>query len=290
MQFQNFPPISDDQSVKHIPKVENSGSKESKPSFFRKALHGTKILVGGVVGTFVLGTVYVVVSEYMEDKMGSRDGAGDPHSLGFTSQKNGNDEYPTIKWPLYSENVDKSKIKPKLVVLGSGWGAIGLLKNLEKEKYDILVVSPSNYFLFTPLLPSVTVGTLEPRSLLEPIRRILRRFGPGGANFFQASAVDVNIQEKKVLLEGMDGSLFYVPYDQLVVAVGSKTNTMGVKGLEHANFLRTIQDARKIRAKIFDLLESASLPTVSPERRREMLSFVVCGGGPTGNQFNIQRS
>ncbi|KAJ9083434.1 hypothetical protein DSO57_1034746 [Entomophthora muscae] len=241
MQFQNFPPISDDQSVKHIPKVENSGSKESKPSFFRKALHGTKILVGGVVGTFVLGTIYVVVSEYMEDKMGSRDGA---------------------------------------VVLGSGWGAIGLLKNLEKEKYDILVVSPSNYFLFTPLLPSVTVGTLEPRSLLEPIRRILRRFGPGGANFFQASAVDVNIQEKKVLLEGMDGSLFYVPYDQLVVAVGSKTNTMGVKGLEHANFLRTIQDARKIRAKIFDLLESASLPTVSPERRREMLSFVVCGGGP----------
>lgn len=77
----------------------------------------------------------------------------------------------------------------------------------------------------------------------------------------------------------MDGSLFYVPYDHLVVAVGSKSNSMGVKGLEHSNFLHDIHDARKIRAKIFDLLESASLPTVTPERRKEMLSFVVCGGG-----------
>lgn len=66
---------------------------------------------------------------------------------------------------------------------------------------------------------------------------------------------------------------------------GSTTNAHGVKGLEHCNFLKTIDDARQIKKKVLENLEVACLPTTSDEERRRLLSFVVCGGGPTGVEF-----
>jgi NADH:ubiquinone reductase (H+-translocating) len=78
---------------------------------------------------------------------------------------------------------------------------------------------------------------------------------------------------------------FYVPYDKLVIAVGSDTKTHGVDGLEHVHFLKTIVDARGIRNHIMDNFERACLPTTSNQERKELLSFVVAGGGPTGVEF-----
>lgn len=71
-------------------------------------------------------------------------------------------------------------------------------------------------------------------------------------------------------------------YDKLVVAVGSTSSTHGVPGLENCFQLKTIGDAQAIRRRVMDNFEIASLPTTSPEERRRLLSFVVCGGGPTG--------
>lgn len=65
--------------------------------------------------------------------------------------------------------------KKKLVVLGTGWAGTSFLKNLDTSLYDVKVVSPRNYFAFTPLLPSVTCGTVEPRSIVEPIRNIMKK-------------------------------------------------------------------------------------------------------------------
>ena len=65
--------------------------------------------------------------------------------------------------------------KPHLVILGSGWGAVSLLKGLDRDLYEVTVISPRNYFLFTPLLPSATTGQVESRTLMEPIRRICHR-------------------------------------------------------------------------------------------------------------------
>lgn len=78
---------------------------------------------------------------------------------------------------------------------------------------------------------------------------------------------------------------FYVPYDKLVVAVGANTNTRGVNGLEHVHFLKTIADAKGIRKHIMDNFELACLPTTTDEERKNLLSFVVAGGGPTGVEF-----
>ena len=72
------------------------------------------------------------------------------------------------------DQLDSDPSKPTLVVLGSGWGATSFLKTLDTEEFNVVVVSPRNYFLFTPLLPSVTVGTLEARSIVQPTRYITR--------------------------------------------------------------------------------------------------------------------
>jgi NADH dehydrogenase len=66
---------------------------------------------------------------------------------------------------------------------------------------------------------------------------------------------------------------------------GSVTNPHGVEGLENCNFLKSIEDARNVRDKVVQNLERACLPTTSDEERRRLLSFVICGGGPTGVEF-----
>jgi len=161
-----------------------------------------------------------------------------------------------------------------------------MLKEIDPDEYHIVVVSPQNYFLFTPLLPSATVGTLEPRSLVEPIRKITSRCR---AHYIEAYAEDIDMSNKLVLVTQKDKNgvdqQFYLPYDKLVLAVGSNTNTHGVEGLEYCHFLKTIVDARGIRNHIMDNFEKACLPTTTDEQRQELLSFVVAGGGPTGVEF-----
>ena len=121
------------------------------------------------------------------------------------------------------EENTRQKRKPKLVVLGSGWGSVAFLKMLNPEQYHVTVVSPANYFLFTPMLPSATVGTLELRSLVEPIRRIVQRVR---GHFLRAEAVDVELAEKLLEVSQIDASgekkHFYLPYDKLVIGVGKK--------------------------------------------------------------------
>jgi NADH dehydrogenase len=178
------------------------------------------------------------------------------------------------------------KDKPRLVILGTGWASVALLKQLHPGDYHVTVISPSNHFLFTPMLPSATVGTLELRSLVEPVRRVVRRVR---GHFLKAMAEDVCFSEKLVEVSsvGPDGKKqhFYVPYDKLVLGVGSVTNPHGVAGLEHCHFLKDISDARLIRNAVVRNLETACLPTTSDEERRRLLSFVVSGGGPTGVEF-----
>jgi hypothetical protein len=119
------------------------------------------------------------------------------------------------------EHKRASKHKPKLVILGTGWGAVSLLKTLNVDEYHITVVSPSNQFLFTPMLPSATVGTLELRSLVEPIRGIVNRVH---GHFLKAMAKDVDFSEKLIEVEHVepDGNniSFYVPYDKLIISCG----------------------------------------------------------------------
>lgn len=235
----------------------------------------------GIVGFFIYDA-----TTYKEDPM-----VGDiPVSeLALNPRTGGPKNLPIIEHFIDDDECEESysqKHKPKLVVLGTGWGSIGMLKNLDYDAYHVVVVSPSNYFLFTPMLPSATVGTLELRSLVEPVRRIISKLR---AHFVKATAVDVDFDARLVEISALtptgEEQRFYLPYDKLVVGVGAVTNGHGVKGLEYCHYLKNIEDARIIRNQVISNIERACLPTTSDEDRRRLLSFVVSGGGPTGVEF-----
>jgi NADH:ubiquinone reductase (non-electrogenic) len=170
---------------------------------------------------------------------------------------------------------------PRLVVLGTGFGAFSLVKHLQND-YAITIVSPRNHFLFTPLLPSTTVGTLEFRSIIEPIRHARKNI-----DFYHASAKGLDIGRKAVECEGVsDGYIFTVGYEILVVAIGAVSNTFNVPGVsQHALFLKELNDARVLRQRIIANFERANLPGVTVEEQQRLLHFVICGGGPTGVEF-----
>ena len=95
--------------------------------------------------------------------------------------------------------------------------------------YEITVISPTNYFLFTPLLPSAIAGTVESRSLMESTRKICLS---SKAKYIEGKAEDINIKEKVLRVVSNDDQPFEVSYDKLVVAVGAETNTFGIRGVK----------------------------------------------------------
>lgn len=172
-------------------------------------------------------------------------------------------------------------MKKKIVVLGAGFAGFRFLKKINLKKFDVIVVSPRNHFLFTPLLPSTTVGTIEFRSIIEPVRNIR------GITFHQSSCVSLNDQMNTITCMDEDTQKKYeINYDYLVITVGEVTNTFGIEGVKNYSlFLKELSDARKIRTRVIDCFENASLPGLSSDEKRVFLRFVVCGGGPTGVEF-----
>ena len=172
-------------------------------------------------------------------------------------------------------------MKKNIVILGSGFGAFSCLRLLDRNYFDISVVSPRNHFLFTPLLPSTTVGTIEFRSIIEPLRNHKH------IKFYQSRCTSIDFENNKIHCQDSDtDNGFDISYDYLVIAVGEVTRTFNIPGVkEYSYFLKEVTDARKIRIKVIDCFESASLPSVSVEEKRKYLHFFVCGGGPTGVEF-----
>ncbi|KIW64758.1 hypothetical protein PV04_09668 [Phialophora macrospora] len=193
-----------------------------------------------------------------------------------------------LRHPL--DQVDPDSNKKTLVILGTGWGSVSLLKKLDTENYNVIVVSPRNYFLFTPLLPSCTVGTIEHRSIMEPIRNILRH-KKANVKYYEAEATKIDY-EKRIVYAKDDSEIkgdvveTEIPFDMLVVGVGAENATFGIPGVrEHACFLKEVGDAQKIRKRIMDCVETASFKDQSPEEIKRLLHMVVVGGGPTGVEF-----
>lgn len=185
--------------------------------------------------------------------------------------------------------LERNNNKPRVVVLGTGWGGHTLAKRLDKTKFDVRVISPANHFLFTPLLPSTAVGTLEFRAIQEPVRTI-----EGLGEYYQAKARGLDTDNKVVLCEDLfKKHPFPVRYDYLLVAAGNKTNTFGIPGVEEHEgtavlFLKHLYHARLIRNRILECFERASNNNVPPEERSRLLNFVVVGGGPTSCEFTTE--
>lgn len=268
--------------------------KKSGSGFFS---HGIgKLMKWSIVSTGVAVTVCgsALVIFFIYDSTTYKDGEipleieVPTHAL--EPELGGPENLPILKESLdaYDSEIKQTvSYKPKLVILGSGWASVGLLKNLNKGDYDVTVVSPQNYFLFTPLLPCAATGTLEVKSLMASIRKIV---GAVSGHYLEAKAEKIEFKEKlvkvsQVVPQSGETRSFYLPYDKLVIAVGSTANTHGVQGLQYCDRLKSAEDALDIKRKIKNNLELACLPTTTEEERKRLLSFVVCGGGPTGVEF-----
>jgi len=184
-----------------------------------------------------------------------------------------------------------------VVVLGSGWAAHALMKVADCGKLRLIVVSPSNHFVFTPMLASSAVGTVEYRSMTEAVRAA----NPLIDDYLEGTATGVDVEEKIVrvrlsnLLEGVreeDPPELEVAYDHLICSVGCRVNDRGVPGAGRALRLKSVDDARHLRKSIGECFEYASRPDVSgPENcaeRRSRATFLIVGGGPTGVELTAE--
>jgi NADH dehydrogenase FAD-containing subunit len=189
---------------------------------------------------------------------------------------------PHLSAPLQAfPGVDVPKsAKPRVVVLGSGWGAISFMKALRKDvarKYDIVLLSPRNYFLYTPLLPAVATGTMEERSIVEPVRNVVI----GKGEFYEAVCQNVDPENKQITAcfpkdSGFPEACFRMSYDHLIVSVGSVNNTFGISGVkENCFFFKSIDDASRLRSQVSECFERASLPYTPEEVRPHTTSFLV---------------
>lgn len=141
------------------------------------------------------------------------------------------------------------------------------------------------------MLPSVTCGTVEARSIVEPIRNMIKKRS-GEINFWEAECLKIDAANKRIfcksnLDENLVGSNeFSLEYDYLVIAIGAEVNTFNTPGVfEHCHFLKEVEDAQRIRRAVIDCFEKAVLPSLSEEERQTNLHFVIVGGGPTGVEF-----
>lgn len=196
--------------------------------------------------------------------------------------------------------------KPRLLILGTGWGATSLLRALRKpNRYDITIASPRDHMLFTPLLASTATGALEHRSILEPIRPLATKknatFLNASATRIDAAIATVQFQTPRLafLQDGDDSNnsfsadlgseSFSQQYDILAVSVGATVNTFGIPGAQQfALPMKQAAHARAVRKRMHDLFEAAALPVTSPHVRRNLLTFVVCGAGPTGVELSAE--
>ncbi|KZT39187.1 NADH dehydrogenase [Sistotremastrum suecicum HHB10207 ss-3] len=181
--------------------------------------------------------------------------------------------------------------KKTIAILGSGWGASSLLKGLDTEEWNVVVISPRNYFLFTPLLPSVAVGTLDSRSIIQSTRYITRH-KKRAVKVIEAEAQDIDPVAKTITLSDHSPivgatSTSTINYDYLVYAVGAETQTFGIPGVkEHACFMKELGDAEKFQGQLMDCVETAAFPGQSEEEIDRLLHMVVVGGGPTGIELS----
>ncbi|KAG2175574.1 hypothetical protein INT43_001221 [Umbelopsis isabellina] len=162
------------------------------------------------------------------------------------------------------------------------------MRELNRKDYEVLVVSPRNYFVFTPLLASTSVGTLEFRCITEPVRGYSKNI-----SFHQAWCDSIDLQNQVIRctsnVEGNEGVEFTLDYDKLVIGVGSYSQTFGIPGVkEHGLFLKDVNDARLIRSRVVSCFEYASRPGITDEEKANKLHFAVVGGGPTGIEFSAE--
>ena len=163
-----------------------------------------------------------------------------------------------------------SSNRPRVVILGAGFGGLTAAKALSKDA-DVTVVDRHNFQTFLPLLYQVATAGLAADHVAHPVRGALRK---SGVKFRMGSPISVDHKNKSVKLDSSE----VLEFDHLIVALGSATADFGVAGVnEHALGMKSVHEAIGIRAEVMRRFED--LCRFEDQTR---LSLSVVGGGPTG--------
>ena len=171
----------------------------------------------------------------------------------------------------------------KILILGGGFGGIYAALRLEKlfaksDDVEVTLVTRDNYFLFTPMLHEIAACDLELNNIVNPLRKLLGRVAT-----FVGTVEEIDLESKTVRAShGLDDHAHVLPYDHLVLALGSRTNFFNLPGVEEfAVTMKSLTDAVELRNRIITHLEEANSECAAGERQ-PLLTFVVAGGGFAG--------
>ena len=174
--------------------------------------------------------------------------------------------------------------RPRVVILGGGFAGIYAAMELEKAlgkgaDLEIVLVNKENYFVFQPMLPEVISGTIGILDVVSPIRRLLPR-----TDLHVRDVEEVDLEKKVVVTSpGFRPQPHVIPFDHLVLALGSVTDFRGLRGLpDHAFPFKNLGDALNLRNHVIRALDEAAIERDDEVLRKQLLTFVVAGGGFSG--------
>ncbi len=163
----------------------------------------------------------------------------------------------------------------RVVIIGGGFAGLNAARALNDPSIQIILLDRRNFHLFQPLLYQVATGTLSPADIAAPLRWILR--DQKNTEVLLGEVIEIDVAARLVKT-----SFSHHPYDSLIVATGARHHYFGNPEWEaFAPGLKTIEDATEIRRRILTAFEMAERET-DPVKRREWLTFLIIGGGPTG--------
>lgn len=169
--------------------------------------------------------------------------------------------------------------RTQVVIVGSGFGALAAAKKLGKAGTPFVLISETTEHLFQPLLYQVATGVISPGEIAPSIRAILAKYPSGDVRL--GRVVDVDPDAHAVVYEAA-GVRHTIGYDSLIAATGARQAYFGHDEFAEVTYaLKTVQDADRLRRQIVRCFEEAHT-TADPERRRNLLNFIVIGAGPTG--------
>lgn len=168
-------------------------------------------------------------------------------------------------------------MKKSVIIIGGGFAGLTLLRKLDKRKYHVVLVDKNNFHGFPPLFYQIASCGLDAGSISFPFRRELRKGRAKGAEYRLGEVTDINAAEQTVSTQYET-----IHYDILVLAAGTTNNFFGNPDLiKKVYTLKSASEAQRIRDEVLQRLERASLEP-DAEKRRQLLSFTVIGGGATG--------
>src|SRR5918998_2174393 len=176
--------------------------------------------------------------------------------------------------------------RPRIVIVGGGFAGHSAARSLAKRVGDtaeIVLINPTDYFLYLPLLPEVAAGVIEPRRITVPLAATLP-----GVRVVLGEVDRADLDARRVVWTDPEGGRHELGYDRLVLAVGSVNKLLPIPGIaEHAHGFRGIPEALYLRDHVTRQIELAAT-TDDPREREARCTFVVVGAGYTGTEVAAQ--